>query len=306
MDKNSADPLITIIMATFNSSRTLKLAIKTVLAQDFSDFEILVVGDACTDDSEEVVTSFDDIRLNWINLSENSGSQGVPNNEGIKRARGKYIAYLGHDDLWFPWHLSTLIHFIQETDADLVHPLSAVFSTSGLEWTVGPPSFGRTYADHFVFPSCWLHRKNMVDDTGYWGDHLKLYKGVDFEFLRRIYLSGKKISFVPRLSLLKFPSWMWGTYGKDYNPGQLEYSGKLHEDPEVFEKKILSDAAVLLARSSKERISILKAIKQLYLLIIHRIRDIYGSDRWPLKQIMIWRFQRFRKKLKIKRGLSDS
>ncbi len=306
MDKNRADPLITIIMATFNSSRTLKLAIKTVLAQDFSDFEILVIGDACTDDSEEVVTSFNDKRLNWVNLPENSGSQGVPNNEGIKRARGKYIAYLGHDDLWFPWHLSTLIHFIQETDDDLVHPLIGVISPSGLSSIVGSPSNGKSYNDHFVMPSSWLHKKNIINDCGYWGNHLKMYLGVDFEYLRRIHRSGRNISCIPRLSLLKFPSWMWGTYAKDYNPGQLEYSKILKEDPEKIEKQILTESAVLLARQSKPRKKIGQVINELFRAVKYGLRDLYGRDRWPLKQILIWRFQRFRKKLKIKRGLSDS
>ena len=109
-------PLISVIMATYNSARTLKKAIASVLAQDFNDYEVWVMGDACRDDSPQVVQAFADRRLKWINLETNSGSQAVPNNEGLRRARGEYIAYLGHDDLWFPWHLSGLLAFIRKTE----------------------------------------------------------------------------------------------------------------------------------------------------------------------------------------------
>ena len=56
----SPPPLVTVVCATFNSSAILKLALRSLLDQDLSDFEAWVVGDACTDDSEEVVASFQD------------------------------------------------------------------------------------------------------------------------------------------------------------------------------------------------------------------------------------------------------
>src|SRR5215216_5001189 len=98
-------PLVSVVTATYNYSSVLKYAIQSVLWQTYQNFELWVIGDACTDDSEAVVASFGDSRIHWVNLPENSGNQAVPNNEGIARARGKYIAYLGHDDLWYPNHL---------------------------------------------------------------------------------------------------------------------------------------------------------------------------------------------------------
>jgi glycosyltransferase involved in cell wall biosynthesis len=80
-------------------SGTLKFPLQSLLGQEFRDFEARVVGDGCTDESEEVVASFGDRHLHWTNLCQNSGSQAAPNNEGLRRARGRYIAYLGHDDL---------------------------------------------------------------------------------------------------------------------------------------------------------------------------------------------------------------
>jgi GT2 family glycosyltransferase len=84
-------PLISIIMATYNRSNILAYTIQSVLWSTYKDWELLVVGDSCTDDTEEVVASFEDPRVSFINLERNFGEQSGPNNEGFRRARGRYI-----------------------------------------------------------------------------------------------------------------------------------------------------------------------------------------------------------------------
>ena len=95
-------PSVSVITATYNWSSVLRYAIQSVLWQSLQDFEMLIIGDGCTDDSAEVVASFHDERLLWHNLPHNSGSQSVPNNLGLEMARAPFVAYLGHDDLWSP------------------------------------------------------------------------------------------------------------------------------------------------------------------------------------------------------------
>lgn len=302
--KNDLTPLVTVIIATFNCSRSLKLTLESVLAQDFTDYEVWVVGDACTDDSQEVVHSFGDKRLQWTNLSQNSGSQGAPNNEGIRRARGEYIAYLGHDDLWFPWHLSGLVSFVQKTNADLVHSLSARLRPSGLERTVGPLGLGMTYEKHFVYPSSWLHNRQVIEDCGNWGDHFKLDIAVDMDFLRRVYLSGKNIQFYPQLSMLKFPSCEWRTYALDSRPPQSDYADLMRSDPLNLQHQILMEAAILLARRIiNTRIPVRQARRELVRSLRRKIADFYGRNRWPLRQLRYWLFQRYRQRSRYKRGL---
>jgi glycosyltransferase involved in cell wall biosynthesis len=101
-------PFVTVVTATYNWPSVLRLAIQTVLQQTFRDFEYIIVGDCCTDETEEVVRSFDDPRIIWRNLPVNSGNQAFPNQIGMEMARGEVVAYLNHDDLWFPDHLETL------------------------------------------------------------------------------------------------------------------------------------------------------------------------------------------------------
>src|SRR3984957_4345570 len=97
-----AAPLVSVIIATYNYCNVLRCAIQSALGQTFHDFELLVIGDGCTDESEAVAASFGDSRIHWYNLAGNSGYQAAPNNAGLQMARGRYVAYLGHDDLWLP------------------------------------------------------------------------------------------------------------------------------------------------------------------------------------------------------------
>ena len=296
-------PEVTVIIATYNSSRTLYFALRSLLNQTYEDFEAWIIGDACTDDSEKIVMSFSDDRLNWFNRASNSGSQGAPNNEGLRRAKGKFIAYLGHDDLWFPWHLSGLVSCLGNTNADLVHPLCAMYGPGGLEYTVGPPSMGRTYENHFVFPSSWLHKRNIIEDCGEWGNHLQLSRPVDMEFLRRVYLAGKQIIFCPQLSLLKFPSALWRIYDQDSQLPQDHYLHLMIRNPDSLQHEILLEASTALARQSNRRISVGQALHELLNSLRYKITEYRGHENWLLEQFRFWYVQRKRRKSRNDRGL---
>src|SRR3954470_19676461 len=101
-------PLVSVLIPTYNWSSVLRHAVRSALAQSYPTLEVIVVGDACTDDSEAVVAAIGDPRVTWENLERNSGSQSAPNNRGLELARGEYVAYLGHDDLWHRDHLAHL------------------------------------------------------------------------------------------------------------------------------------------------------------------------------------------------------
>jgi glycosyltransferase involved in cell wall biosynthesis len=118
-------PAISIITATYNRSNVLRYSIESLLRSEFADWELLMIGDACTDDTEKVVASFADSRIRFHNLKNNFGEQSGPNNEGFKLACGKYIAYLNHDDHYFPDHLGTCLQCLETTNSDLVFAATA-------------------------------------------------------------------------------------------------------------------------------------------------------------------------------------
>lgn|GEM_PF-409831 len=200
-------PLVSIITATYNYSSVLRYAIQSVLWQSYPNFELWVIGDACTDDSEAVVASFGDSRIHWINLPENSGSQSVPNNEGIARARGKYVAYLGHDDLWYPNHLEVLVEALERTGADAAHTLLLMNQPQAPQHTLyGLSTSEESHSFIVVPPSSLMHLRTIVEDTGLWKDYRTLRIPPDIDFVGRFAHSGKQFITVMELTVFKFPS----------------------------------------------------------------------------------------------------
>ncbi|MFC6990634.1 glycosyltransferase family 2 protein [Haladaptatus sp. GCM10025707] len=94
-------PTVSVVIPTYNRSEEVTHAIDSVLAQTYDDFELLVVDDGSTDDTEEVVTSYDDDRVKFIEHEENQGAPAA-RNTGIEHAEGEYVAFLDSDDEWLP------------------------------------------------------------------------------------------------------------------------------------------------------------------------------------------------------------
>jgi glycosyltransferase involved in cell wall biosynthesis len=191
---------VTVILATYNWSSVLRYSVGSVLAQTFTDFELLVVGDGCTDDSGAVVAAFDDPRARWINLPENTGHQSGPNNEGLRQAQGELIAYIGHDDLWLPHHLQVLVDAFDRSGSDLAYSLLVNVAPDGHWW----PTLPRAEAGHFTSPAAMMHRKAVTDAAGGWKHYREVDTTPDVELWQRAQRAGFRFEFVPRLSAIKF------------------------------------------------------------------------------------------------------
>ncbi|MBE8954678.1 MAG: glycosyltransferase family 2 protein [Quinella sp. 2Q5] len=118
-------PLVSVIIPMFNSERYIADGLDSLLAQTFQNFEVVVVDDCSTDNSVEVVESFSERfgrRLHVLKLPKNSGTPNAPRNVGIQFARGKYIAFLDSDDLYYTkTALEELAALAEEHQADVVH-----------------------------------------------------------------------------------------------------------------------------------------------------------------------------------------
>src|SRR5713226_4429936 len=99
-------PAVTVVIPVYNGANSIARAIASVIAQDFSDFEIVVVDDGSTDATLEVIRPFArQIRL----LEQGNAGPAVARNTGIAAARGEYIAFLDADDAWMPAKLGLLV-----------------------------------------------------------------------------------------------------------------------------------------------------------------------------------------------------
>lgn len=224
-------PRVTVIVPTYNWSSVLPYSVGSAVGQTFDDFEVLVVGDGCTDDSEAVVRAVGDERVRWINLPANTGHQSAPNNEGLRQARGEIIAYLGHDDLWLPHHLSCMVAAI-EAGADLAF---------GITEQIIPGVPGRLTPSKLKYiPGAWIpptgvaHRRRLTETVGGWGDYRGLTTAPETDLWLRAHEHGFKFVFVPRLTALKFPaSKRPGVYRETPHHEQAEWFERVRSEPDL-------------------------------------------------------------------------
>ncbi|AUV82860.1 glycosyl transferase family 2 [Salinigranum rubrum] len=92
---------VSVVVPTYNCADVLPRTIESVLAQTLSDLELIVVDDASTDETESVVSGYDDPRIRYVRHPTNRGGSAA-RNTGIANARGTYVAFLDADDEWYP------------------------------------------------------------------------------------------------------------------------------------------------------------------------------------------------------------
>ena len=102
--KDRNRPRVSIVIPTYNRANLLDRSIRSVLNQTYQEFELIVVDDASTDNTSDVITKFHDERIKFIRHDKNRGA-GAARNTGIKAARYGYLAFHDSDDEWLPYKL---------------------------------------------------------------------------------------------------------------------------------------------------------------------------------------------------------
>ncbi len=116
---NTRMPKVSVIVPTFNRPESLREAIVSIMGQTFQDFEVIVVND-CGVDVRGVMASFGTEKLTYLRHEVNKGLAAT-RNTGIRAAKGKYIAYLDDDDIYYPDHLKTLVDFLESGDHKIAY-----------------------------------------------------------------------------------------------------------------------------------------------------------------------------------------
>lgn len=224
------DPLVSVYIPTYNRGKLLvERAIPSLLAQTYKNLEIVVVGDHCTDDTEELLSKIGDPRIRFYNLPERKKSRYpddveihwlagpvIPANKALELVCGKWIARIDDDDIWTPDHVEVLIRFAQEGDYEFVsaHYIAErhgkrmqVFAPRVLdpyytrkkpvENDTSPRIGGtqtwlyRSYLRFFRYNiNCWRKAWNRVNDI---------------ELSLRIYKAGVRIGFLDRIVCYVLP-----------------------------------------------------------------------------------------------------
>lgn len=119
------DDLISIIIPVYNAEKFLDETINTVLNQTYKNFELILVNDGSKDKSVDVIKKYNDKRIKLIDNKNNKGA-ALSRNDGIRKAKGRYICFLDADDLWNKEKLEKQINFMKEKEC--------AFSFTGYEF----------------------------------------------------------------------------------------------------------------------------------------------------------------------------
>ncbi|NHJ40452.1 MAG: glycosyltransferase [Asgard group archaeon] len=112
MTKNS--PLVSVLLPVFNCEKYLAEAIDSILQQDFTDFELLIIEGGSKDKSMEIIEKYDDPRIQVIKQDKNTKGVAAAANQGLDLARGKYIARIDCDDINLPNRLTKQVKFMED------------------------------------------------------------------------------------------------------------------------------------------------------------------------------------------------
>jgi glycosyltransferase involved in cell wall biosynthesis len=186
-------PKISIIIPTYNRAGFIGETIKSVLFQDFADFEIIISDDGSTDDTEKKVAAFADERIRYF-TKEHEGKPSRTRNYGIKQAKGQYISFLDSDDLLEKNALSVLAAEMDKDEAaGLVYGDFVSFGPGSEKHKFTGYSrmkkSGYVFADllmgNFIYNIGILIRKKILDNIGLFDEDPQLITE-DYQLFLRI------------------------------------------------------------------------------------------------------------------------
>ena len=198
------DPLVSIIMPTYNSGEFLPETIGSVLNQTYKNWELLIVDDGSTDNtlliSEEYAAK--DNRIKVFPLGYNSGIPAIPRNHGIRNAKGDYIAFLDSDDIWLSDKLRKQVDFLENNRDIFLLYAKCIIEKDGKQLGITPkkPKSGYIFNDlffNFNFIDCLsVIMRNRNENNTYFFDQDRELASVEDYALWLDISRKEKISFI--------------------------------------------------------------------------------------------------------------
>ena len=178
----SDHPLVSVIIPTYNRGWVLQEAVESVLAQDFDDFELIVVDDGSTDNTRDILASYADI----IVLGQPNQGISAARNNGVTHARGALIAFLDSDDLWLPQKLMVQVEFFQQNPETLICQTQETWVRNGRRVNAGRRHqkqsgmfFERSLELCLVSPSAVMMKKAFFKEMGGFDESLPACEDYD-------------------------------------------------------------------------------------------------------------------------------
>lgn len=200
-DSNQRPPAVSIVIAAYNASSYIGESLDSVLAQTFTDYEVIVVNDGSSD-REELERILESHPLPVVYISQQNKGPSAARNAAINVARGEFYAQLDSDDRWEPDYLAVQVRFLTEhPDIALVYPNAVIFGDTphaGLEYmnvspSEGEVSFASLVEERCCVLNCVTARMNVIKSIGMFDETIRSCE--DFDLWVRIVKNGGRISY---------------------------------------------------------------------------------------------------------------
>lgn len=148
--------LVSVIMPSWNTARWIGESIQSVIDQTYQNWELLIVDDCSTDNTDEIVSSFNDKRIKYFKNEVNSGA-ALTRNRALREARGEWVAFLDSDDLWTKNKLEKMVNFMTMNNYSFAyHDYEKIDEESRLLniYVTGPKVVTKKKMYHYGYPGC--------------------------------------------------------------------------------------------------------------------------------------------------------
>lgn len=217
--------IVSIITPSYNSLKFIAKTINSVLDQTYQEWEMIIIDDCSSDASIDIIEKYieNDNRIKCIKLEKNVGPANS-RNVGIQEAKGKYIAFLDSDDIWFPNKLEKQIEFMQKNDLSLTYSSYETIDENNLKINIRFVKEEISYEDMLKsnhignltgIYDCEKIGKYYMDDVGHedytlW---LKIMKDVQVtQGIKESLASYRIVSNSISANKLKVLKWQWNIY----------------------------------------------------------------------------------------------
>jgi glycosyltransferase involved in cell wall biosynthesis len=243
----NGNPLISVIIPTYNRANELKRALMSVQAQSYTNWEVIIVDNHSSDHTDKVVSAFNEPRIKLCKIN-NNGVIAASRNMGIRESLGDYIAFLDSDDWWMPQKLSVSFSALA-SGADLIyHDLFLVtkpkhrfiFRKVATRALKVPVFFDLLELGNGITNSSVVVRKSLLTSIDGLSEDCNLTAIEDYECLLRIALLTDKFVRVPRTL-----GYYWAGGNNTSNPKRVIYSidafVRLYYGPNRLSEHLIGD-----------------------------------------------------------------
>ena len=199
----SDQPFVTVVIPTFNHAKLLRRALDSVVAQTFDNWEAIVINNFSTDETIKVVESYQDDRIKLINF-KNNGVIAASRNQGIKNARGTYIAFLDSDDNWYSEKLQKCVEYANQGAQFICHGEKWINSDLSTREIMYGPANRATYLSLLFRGNCISTSATCIEtallrSVDGFDESTEIVTAEDYDLWMRLAATNPKTVFIPEI-----------------------------------------------------------------------------------------------------------